>query len=139
MFSQSLLFALWRETAAPPDSSASSHADTTPGSRPVSAARREANWRWSEVSIVPAAAGRVLALVAPVEPTALDSRLVKLVGESSVAAPDAEVPPVSPAEDRAEVPVPVPVAEEGTAGEKADWRLVSCPWICEICASTEES
>src|ERR1700739_493159 len=65
MFSQSLLFALWRETAAPPDSSASSQADTTPGSSPVSAARREANCCWADVSIVPALAGRTAAPPGP--------------------------------------------------------------------------
>src|SRR6185312_627632 len=59
MFSQSLLLDAWRETAAPPDSSASSQAETTPESSPVSAASRPAKVCCAEVSIVPAFAGRL--------------------------------------------------------------------------------
>src|ERR1700753_2876284 len=66
MFSQSLLPAAWRETAAPPDSSASSQAETTPLSRPVSAARRPAKVCWSEVSMVLGLAGRLPVAVVPV-------------------------------------------------------------------------
>src|ERR1700747_801849 len=58
MLSQSLLFCDWRDCAAPPDSSASSQALTTEGSRPVLAARREANCCWPEVSMVWALPGR---------------------------------------------------------------------------------
>jgi hypothetical protein len=129
MFSQSLLFAPWRATAAPPDSSASSQAETTPGSSPVSAASREANRRWSEVSIVPVADGSVLELVAPEEPTALESRSVKLDPELPDSASEAEVPPVMPSAD---------VAVEA-AGENAVCRLASCAWIWPICCSTVES
>src|ERR1035441_7234606 len=57
MFSQSLLFELWREVAAPPDSSASSQAVTTLELRPVSPASRDANCCWPLVSSVAAEGG----------------------------------------------------------------------------------
>ena len=81
MFSQSLLLALWREPAAPPDSSASSQELTTPGSSPVSDASREANCCWSEVSIVVALAGRLAPPVAdaPPVPSALSSAEEKVM------------------------------------------------------------
>src|ERR1700761_3008470 len=68
MFSQSLLLALWRLTAALPDSSASSHALTTLGSSPVLDASSDANCCWSDVSIVLAAGGRPVVPVAEVVP-----------------------------------------------------------------------
>src|ERR1700754_2574749 len=115
MLSQSLLFWLWRDWAAPPDSSASSHAETTLGSRPVSAARREANCCWSEVSrdcALDGSAPPVLGIC--VEPTswAWASALAKLEDE-----------PVSADE------VPVTLEDEvaaATEGSKAVWR----DWIC---------
>src|ERR1700759_152211 len=81
MFSQSLLLALWRDTAAEPDSSASSHAETTPGSSPVWLASSEANCCWPEVSIVPALAGSDVPPVAvvPDVPNALLSALENVI------------------------------------------------------------
>ena len=49
MFSQLKFEAASRPCAALPDSSASSHAATTRGSRPVSSASRPANFAWPEV------------------------------------------------------------------------------------------
>src|ERR1700752_5178068 len=69
MLSQSLLFCDWRDCAAPPDSSASSQALITDGSRPVLAARREANCCWSLVSVLWAPAGSV----APPVPAVVES------------------------------------------------------------------
>src|SRR5579875_1690564 len=128
MLSQSLLFALCRETAAPPDSSASSQAETTPGSRPVSAASRAANVRWSEVSIVEAAAGKVVGPLAAVEPTALESSVLKL-GLPEIALEDAPTVEGVPA---------VVVVEAAAGGENTVCRLASCSWIWPIWASTEE-
>src|ERR1700748_1226683 len=117
MFNQSLLPALCRETAAPPDSSASTHALTTPGSRPVSVARRDANCCWPVVSIVPVAAGS-WAPVAPVDPlTALasaDENVVAGVGVEA-AALDA-----------------VAVVDVAAAGVNAVCRLATLAPICEI-------
>src|SRR5579875_795871 len=130
MFSQSLLFALWRATAAPPDSSASSQAETTPGSRPVSEASRDANSRWLEVSIVEVAAGSVLAPVAALAPTAFESSWPKL---------DPELPDRASADAPPAPVVDVLVVADEVVGENADWRLASCVWIWLICASTAES
>src|SRR5579862_5865584 len=57
MFSQSLLPAAWRDCAAPPDSSASTQEDTTPGLSPVSEESAAANCCCPAVSRVPAPAG----------------------------------------------------------------------------------
>src|SRR6516165_1003556 len=70
MLSQSLLFWAWRDCAAPPDSSASSQAEMTDGSRPVLAARRAANCCWPEVSWLWAPAGRVALPVPEASPAA---------------------------------------------------------------------
>src|SRR3954453_17502034 len=49
MFSQLLLLAAWRDLAASPDSSASSHEPIPWGSRPVRWASRDANCCWPGV------------------------------------------------------------------------------------------
>src|ERR1700727_3943910 len=97
MFSQSLLLALWRETAAPPDSSASSHAETTPGSSPVLLASSAANCCWPEVSMVLAVDGS-------------DAVPVALV-------PDVPIAPLSAEENVIDAPVAPDVVEVEDAGD----------------------
>src|SRR6185312_2775657 len=126
MFSQSLLLAAWRETAAPPDSSARSQAETTPESSPVSAASRLANVCWAEVSIVPAWAGR-LALPAPA------AAVVPVRAPASCEENDIDAP-IAPEEDD----VPVVLAVVLADGVNAVDRLESSELIIATRAVTSE-
>ena len=112
MFSQSLLLAAWREPAALPFSSASSHAETTLGSSPVSAASLEANCCWPVV-IFPLAVAGSEALV-PVTPADVPTPW-------ACWSVDANVCPVEP------VPAVLCVAAAAVDGSKAVPRDASCP------------
>src|SRR5581483_10977380 len=122
MLSQSLLFWDWRDCAALPDSSASNQAETTPGSRPVSAARRLAKVCWALVSWAEAPVGSA----AP---------------DTSPAAPIALVPWAAASAEANVDPVPVVVVDEAPAavalvvaagGWKAVVRSAICIWIAEM-------
>src|SRR5262249_29219956 len=118
-FSQSLLLAAWREDAALPFSSASSHAPITPGSSPVSAASLEANCCWPVVIFPAADAGsEALAPVTPVViPTSCDCGSV-----------DANV--------CAEGLVVLCVVDAAVAGSNAVPSDASCPWIWDTRLTT---
>src|ERR1700759_4558483 len=104
MFSQSLLLGACRELAGLPIASASSHADTTPGSSPVSAASLEANCCWPVV-IFPLAVAGSEALV-PLTPADIPNPRDCRSG-------DANVCPVEP------VPAGLCVAVAAVDGSKA--------------------
>src|SRR5579884_1732057 len=147
MFSQSLLFWAWRDWAAPPDSSARSHAEMTEGSRPVCAARRAANCCWAVVSWLWAPAGRATPPVltmppvltrppVPTRPPVLATSPAMPVvcwawARAAAKLVEAEDPvPATP------VPAtPVPAAPwavaAATDGSKAVWREAIWAWIWE--------
>src|SRR5579863_3112268 len=108
MLSQSLLDALWREVAAPPFSSASSQAEITPGSSPVSVASRDANACWPVVICDAAAVGSEVAPT-PAPPLAPGVPIADASAEVNVD----EVPLVG-----------VAVAALAVAGENAVWSAV---------------
>src|SRR6201996_4786912 len=122
MFSQSLLLDAWRETAALPDSSDSTQAETTPLSSPVSAASWLTNVFCAEVNMPSALAGTEVAVAAVVPVSALERLDEK----------DIDAPVLPPADDDDVVDV------AAACGVKAVARLESWELICATRAVTSE-